>query len=150
MYWKQVADEMTKSVDALFLFLKLSIRDLEKKYTTGGWFNKVGFDNEISCQDVYMDWFFAFLKYHNIIIPDEPEVSEDRAWAFVTESSGELIMFPVLDHYRNQIETNPFAKDIIKIWNMGDDLDSGELKKDHKNLFKKEIQKIIKRWEGGD
>jgi hypothetical protein len=142
---KTVIKKITQDQDKIFDFLKVKVRELEKHHTRKGWLNKVGIDSDISCQDIYFDWIIDYLKTVGIEVPRYVTGYEKgiEDFDFVTELSGQIILFPVFDLYAAEMETNPFAEDLIEIWNFGD---KPNLEEDYRKSFKKEIKEYIERW----
>lgn len=142
--WKTIALKMLDNSNPLFDHLKARIKEHEKTYTSWKGFAYVDFDESISCGDVYTEWYDEFFG----VGPKQTLLLE---YDFYAEATGRLIIHPVKDIYKSELKTNIYAKDILKIWDMGEEIDEEELlNEDHRQNFKNEIKVMIDEFERRD
>jgi hypothetical protein len=146
---KELAEVLLNKEEPLFVYLMERADQLAKSYTKGAWLEKNALENAISCQDVWSDWIFDFLKRYKIVVKDfDHKVSdeENAPWDFVVEVIGQVILWPVFEFYINgKGKENLFSEEIVKIWNFGDLPDLSDFRK----AFHKEYTSLINRWKKG-
>jgi hypothetical protein len=144
MAWEPIADKMLSNINPLFDHLKLRIKEYEKAHIKGIGFAHRAFDDGISCQDVYTNWYDEFFGLN-------PDVTSEEAYDLYAEATGRLIMFPVMDVYKTELKTNVYAKDILKIWDMNNEIPDAELlESDHRENFKLELRTLIREYRKRD